>query len=83
MTDVKAKDYLANHKPSFGDLKPKVVTLFEKPDFMSLLSDKAGEEITKIAKSCNGSNGRSLGLREQGKKLAIASETLVLCRPVL
>ena len=77
MTDVKAKDYLTNHKPSFGDLKPKVV-----PDFMSLLSDKAVEEITEIAKSCNGSNGRSLGLHEQSKKLAIASETLVLYRPV-
>ena len=80
MTDVKAKDYLTNHKPSFGDLNPKVVTLFEKPDFMSLLSDKAVEEITEISKSCNGSNGRSLGLHEQSKKLAIA--TLVLYRPV-
>ena len=47
--DVKCEDYLTNHKPSFGDLEPKVVTLFERPDFMSLLSGKAVEDITKLA----------------------------------
>ena len=51
ITDMKAEDYQVKHKPSSGDLKHKVVTMFENPDFMSLLSNKALDEIIEIGNS--------------------------------
>ena len=48
VSDIKVADYLSDKKPSFGDQKPKVVTLFEQPEFMSILSNKTLQEISNL-----------------------------------
>ena len=59
ITDIKTDDYLTNHKPSFGDQKPKVIEVFKEPNFMSLLSDKTLGEISKLVDTKDDCKGLS------------------------
>ena len=61
VSDVKVADYMAKNEPSFGDQKPRVVALFEKPEFMSILSNKTLQEISNLDTTTDSSHNALAG----------------------